>query len=55
MAMTRPLPLCDATRLIMACCTVDSLMVRPGDSTLVLSLMNSVTPSRPAANKASNS
>lgn len=47
-AMTRPLPVCPSTRCISRCSTDASLVVRPGDSTLVESLMNSVAPSRPA-------
>jgi hypothetical protein len=46
--MTRPLPWWPATLRASASSTTRSLVVRPGDSTLVESLMNSVTPSRPA-------
>ena len=53
-AMTRPLPVCPSTRCISRCSTDASLVVRPGDSTLVESLMNSVAPSRPARSPANH-
>ena len=46
-AMTRPLPWWPITRCMMRCSTEASLVVRPGDSTLVESLMNNVAPSFP--------
>ena len=47
--MTRPFPSWPSTRVTRASRTVVSLSVRPGDRTLVESLMNSATPSLPAA------
>lgn len=47
--MTRPFPSWPSTRVTRASRTVVSLSVRPGDSTFVESLMNSATPSLPAA------
>ena len=51
MEMTRPLPWCPITRCMMRRSTEASLVVRPGDSTLVESLMKSVAPSLPEDHK----
>ena len=46
--ITRPFPSWPMTRVTRASRTVVSLSVRPGDRTLVESLMNRATPSLPA-------
>ena len=53
-AMTRPLPRWPMTRCMMRRSTDASLKVRPGDKTLVESLMKSVAPSLPALQPATN-
>ena len=53
MVTTRPLPWWRITRSMSALRTPASLVVRPGDSTLVESLISSATPSLPAAASAS--
>ena len=45
--MTRPFPWCPSTLFTKASLTTVSLTVRPGESTLVESLMNKATPSLP--------